>query len=147
MITHGKIRASCREDRPRSRDDIHSDACGAALGVATSIRGILRAIQPLSNSGRTLIELLLRVFPTAQLGLWIIVGADLVRARIWEHAADQGVWMRVLNPYVDIVAAPSTAGCRWTRLLSLPGMFAILAVGLAGVVIALGTALSGKRNS
>ena len=86
--------------------------------MATSIRGILRAIQLLSNSGRTLIELLLRVFPTAQLGLWIIVGADLVRARIWEHAADQGVWMRVLNPYVDIVAAPSTAGCRWTRLLS-----------------------------
>ena len=54
--------------------------------------------------GAHCVELLLRVFPTAQLGLWIIVGADLVRARIWEHAADQGVWMRVLNPYVDIVA-------------------------------------------
>lgn len=50
--------------------------------MATSIRGIFRAIQLLSNSGRTLIELLLCVFPTAQLGLWIIVGAD--RNLIWE---------------------------------------------------------------
>ena len=50
--------------------------------MATSIRGIFRAIQLLSNSGRTLIELLRRVFLTAQLGLWIIVGAD--RNLIWE---------------------------------------------------------------
>src|SRR5262245_20145236 len=119
------------------------DAEIAALGVATSTRGIFRAIQLLSNAGRTLIELLLRVFPTAQLGLWIIVGADLVRARIWEHAADQGVWMRVLTPYVDIVATTFDGRLPVdANAFSLPGMFAILAVGLAGVVIALGTALT-----
>ena len=119
------------------------DAEIAALGVATSTRGIFRAIQLLSNAGRTLIELLLRVFPTAQLGLWIIVGADLVRARIWEHATDQGVWMRVLNPYVEIVATTFDGRLPVDAIaFSLPGMFAILAVGLAGVVIALGTALT-----
>lgn len=119
------------------------DAEIAALGVATSTRGIFRAIQLLSNAGRTLIELLLRVFPTAQLGLWIIVGADLVRARIWEHATDQGVWTRVLNPYVEIVATTFDGRLPVDAIaFSLPGMFAILAVGLAGVVIALGTALT-----
>jgi hypothetical protein len=96
-----------------------------------------------SNAGRTLIELLLRVFPTAQLGLWIIAAADLVRARIWEHATDQGVWTRVLNPYVEIVAATFDGRLPVDAIaFSLPGMFAILAVGLAGVVIALGTALT-----
>jgi hypothetical protein len=119
------------------------DAEIAALGVATSTRGIFRAIQLLSNAGRALVELLLRVFPTAQLGLWIIVGADLVRARIWEHAADQGVWMRVLNPYVDIVATTFDGRLPVDAIaFSLPGMFAILAVGLAGIVIALGAALT-----
>ena len=83
------------------------------------------------------------MFPTAQFGVWIIVGADLVRARIWEHAADQGVWLRVLNPYVDIVATTFDGRLPVNAIaFSLPGMFAILAVGLAGVVIALGTALA-----
>jgi hypothetical protein len=66
-----------------------------------------------------------------------------VRARIWEHAADQRVWMRVLNPYVDIVSTTFDGRLSVDAIaFSLPGMFAILAVGLAGLVIALGTALT-----
>jgi hypothetical protein len=45
------------------------DAEIAPLGVATSTRGVFRAIQLISNAGRALVELLLRIFPTAQLGL------------------------------------------------------------------------------
>jgi hypothetical protein len=71
------------------------------------------------------------------------VGADLVRARIWEHASDRRVWMSVLDPHVDIVS--TTFGGRLpvdAVSMSLPGMFAVLAVGLAAIVIALGTALT-----
>jgi hypothetical protein len=51
--------------------------------------------------------------------------------------------LRVLNPYVDIVATTFNGRLPVDAIaFSLPGMFAILAVGLAGVVIALGTALT-----
>ena len=35
--------------------------------------------------------------------LWIIVAADLVRVRIWEHARSEQAWIAVLNPYLHII--------------------------------------------
>ena len=50
---------------------------------------------------------------------------------------------RVLDPYVDIVSTTFDGQLPVDAIaFSLPGMFAILAVGLAGLVIALGTALT-----
>ena len=49
----------------------------------------------------------------------------------------------MLNPYVDIVSTTFDGRLPVDAIaFSLPGMFAILAVGLAGIVIALGTALT-----
>jgi hypothetical protein len=51
--------------------------------------------------------------------------------------------MGVLNPYVDIVATTFDGRLPVDAIaFSVPGMFAILAVGLAGIVIALGAALT-----
>ena len=62
------------------------DAEIAAVGVPTGTRWLFRAVQMTTSAVKGIANFLLRIFPAAQLGLWVIVGADLVRARIWEHA-------------------------------------------------------------
>jgi hypothetical protein len=119
------------------------DAEIAPLGVATITGGIFRAVHAISTALRWAAEGLLRVFPFAPWALFGIVGADLVRARIWERANEQAAWQRVLDPYLNIVSNTFDGRLPLDAVtLSLPGLFAALAVGIAGAVIALGTALT-----
>jgi len=119
------------------------DAEIAPLGVATATRAVFRAVQSTTNGVRVLIGGLLRVYPVVPWALCAIVGVDLVRVRIWEHAGEEGLWMRVLTPYVDIIS--TTVGGRLpvgAVGIDPPGIFAGLAVAIGGAVIALGTALA-----
>jgi hypothetical protein len=119
------------------------DAEIAPLGVATGTRRFFRAIEMTSAALFAVVNLLLRVFPAVQLGLWVVLGADLARARIWEQASSERAWMAVLNPYLQIVE--TTLGGRLPLDSigpDLPGVFAFFAVVLAGIVIGLGTALT-----
>jgi hypothetical protein len=119
------------------------DAEIAAVGVPTGTRWLFRAVQMTTTAVKAIANLLLRIFPAAQLGLWVIVGADLVRARIWEHAQSERAWMAVLNPYFDIITTTFDGKLPIEAIgLHLPGLFALLAVVLAGIVIGLGTALT-----
>jgi hypothetical protein len=118
------------------------DAEIAPLGVATGTRAIFRAVQSTTKGLRALIEVLLRAFPAVPWALCAIVGADLVRARIWEHGGEEGVWMSVLSPYVDIISTTVDGRLPVDAVgLDPPGIFAVLAVGIGGAVIALGAAL------
>ena len=115
----------------------------APLGVPTGTRGLFGAIWLVTTVARRVAEVLMRTFPLAQIALWGIVGADLVRARIWEHARDERVWMRVLGPYLDIVSTTFDGRLPVDAIaLNLPGIFALLAVAIAGAVVTLGTALT-----
>lgn len=119
------------------------DAEIAAVGVPTGTRWLFRAVQLATATIKGLANLLLRIFPAAQLGLWIVVGADLVRSRIWEHAQSERAWMAVLNPYFHIISTTFQGKLPIDSIgLHLPGLFALLAVVLAAIVIALGTALT-----
>jgi hypothetical protein len=118
------------------------DAEIAPVGVPTGTRWLFRAVQVATAAIKGLADLLLRVFPAAQLGLWVIVAADLVRVRIWEHAHSEKAWIAVLNPYLHIITT-TFDGKLPTDAIGphLPGAFAVLAVIMAGIVIGLGTAL------
>ena len=119
------------------------DAEIAPVGVPTGTRWLFRAVQLTTAAVKGTANVLLRVFPLAQLGLWVVVGADLVRARIWEHAQSERAWMAVLNPYFDIITTTFDGKLPIDAIgPSLPGLFALLAVVLAGIVIGLGTALT-----
>jgi hypothetical protein len=88
-------------------------------------------------------NVLLRIFPAAQLGLWVVVGLDLVRARIWEHAQNPQAWVSVLDPYLKIITTTFDGNLPLDAVgPTLPGAFALLAVVLAGIVIGLGTVLT-----
>ena len=118
------------------------DAEIAAVGVPTGTRWLFRVVQIATAVIKGLANVLLRIFPAAQLGLWIIVAADLVRVRIWEHARSEQAWIAVLNPYLHIITTTFDGKLPIDAIgLSLPGAFAVLAVVMAGIVIGLGTAL------
>jgi hypothetical protein len=68
------------------------DAEIAAVGVPTSTRWLFRGVRMANATLKGIANLLLGVFPAAQLGLWVIVGLDLVRVRIWEHAQSERAW-------------------------------------------------------
>jgi hypothetical protein len=113
------------------------------VGVPTAARWLFGAIQIASTAGLGIVNLLLRVFPAAQLGLWVVVGLDLVRARIWERAQNPDAWVAVLDPYFQIIATTFDGKLPIDAVgPHLPGAFALLAVVLAGIVIGLGTALT-----
>lgn len=119
------------------------DAEVAPLGVATGTRALFRAVQAITGGARRVAEISLRTFPVVPWALCALIGADLVRARIWEHAGDERVWMRVLTPYMDIVSTTFNGRLPVDAVdLSLPGMFAALAVVVAGAVLALGAVLT-----
>jgi hypothetical protein len=119
------------------------DAEIAPLGVATATRALFRAVQATTGGLRRAAELLLRVFPLVPWAVCALIAADLVRARIWEHSGDERVWMRVLTPYVDIISTALNGRLPVDAVsLSLPGMFAALAVAVASAVLALGTVLT-----
>jgi hypothetical protein len=111
--------------------------------VPTGTRWLFRTIHMATATVRNIANLLLRIFPAAQAGLWVIVGLDLVRARIWEHAHSQQAWMAVLNPYFHIITTTFDGKLPIDAVgPHLPGAFALLAVVLAGIVIGVGTALT-----
>jgi len=118
------------------------DAEIAPVGVPTGTRWLFRAVQLATAAIKGIANLLLRIFPAAQLGLWVIVAADLVRVRIWEHAHSEKAWMAVLNPYLHIITTTFDGKLPIDAIgVHLPGAFAVLAVIMAGIVIGLGTAL------
>ena len=79
------------------------DAEIAPVGVPTGTRLLFRSIRLAGSAAAGMVQVLLRVWPGALLGLWIVVGADLVRVRIWERAQSAQAWTSVLNPYLEIV--------------------------------------------
>ena len=119
------------------------DAEIAPLGVATATRALFRVVQAITGGARRVAEILLPTVPRLPWALCALIGADLVRSRIWEHLADERVWTRVLTPYVDIVSTTLSGRLPVDAVgFSLPGIFAALAVVVAGAVVALGTALT-----
>ena len=119
------------------------DAEIAPVGVPTGTRLLFRSIRLAGSAAAGMVQVLLRVWPGALLGLWIVVGADLVRVRIWERAQSTQAWTSVLNPYLEIVTTTFDGRLPIEAIgPTLPGIFALLAVVLAGIVIGLGTALT-----
>jgi len=119
------------------------DAEIAAVGVPAGTRVLFRAVRMTTAAIKGIADFLLRIFPAAQLGLWVVVGADLVRSRIWEDAQSERAWMAVLNPYFHIITTTFDGKLPIDAIgPHLPGLFAVLAVVLAGIVIGLGTALT-----
>jgi hypothetical protein len=113
------------------------------VGVPTGTRWLFRSIQMTAALARGTANVLLRIFPAAQLGLWVVVGLDLVRARIWEHAQNPQAWVSVLDPYLRIITTTFDGNLPLDAVgPTLPGAFALLAVVLAGIVIGLGTVLT-----
>lgn len=119
------------------------DAEIAPVGVPTGSRLLFRSIRLAGSAAAGVVHVLLRVWPAALLGLWLVVGADLVRVRIWERAQSPQAWTAVLNPYLEIVTTTFDGRLPIEAIgPTLPGAFALLAVVLAGIVIGLGTALT-----
>jgi hypothetical protein len=118
------------------------DAEIAPVGVPTGTRWLFSLVRTASGLVTIAVVLLLRVVPAAQLGLWIVVALDLAQSRIWERARNMNAWMAVLDPYVKIIATTFDGTLPIESIgPTLPGVFALLAVVLAGIVIGLGTAL------
>lgn len=118
------------------------DAEIAPVGVPSGTRWLFRAVQMASAIVKGTADLLLRIFPTAQMGLWIIVALNLLQSRIWERAQSPQAWIAVLDPYFKIIATTFDGKLPIDAIgPSLPGAFAVLAVIMAGIVIGLGTAL------
>ncbi len=119
------------------------DAEITPVGVPTGTRLLFRSIRLAGSAASGLFQVLLRVYPVALLGLWIAVGIDLVRARIWERAQSPQAWLAVLNPYVEIISTTFDGRLPIEAIgPTLPGVFALLTVVLAGMAIGLGTALA-----
>jgi hypothetical protein len=115
----------------------------APVGVPTGTRWLFRTVRIAGTALKGTVDLLLRVFPAAQGGLWLIVGLDLVRVRIWERAGSAQAWTAVLDPYFQIIATTFDGRLPIDAVgPHLPGAFALLAVVLAGIVIGLGTVLA-----
>src|SRR4029453_18915793 len=93
------------------------DAEIAAVGVPTGTRWLFRVVQIATATIKGLATFLLRVFPAAQLGLWVVVAADLARSRIWEHAQSERAWMAVLNPYFHIISTTFKGNLRFFCLV------------------------------
>jgi hypothetical protein len=118
------------------------DAEIAAVGVPTGTRWLFGVVRMASWLVKFAVILLLRVVPVAQLGLWIVVALDLVQSRIWERAQSPQAWIAVLDPYLTIIATTLDGNLPIDSIApTLPGVFALLAVALSGIVIGLGTAL------
>jgi hypothetical protein len=118
------------------------DAEIAPVGVPTGTRWLFRAVRMASDLVTVVVVLLIRIVPAAQLGLWIVVALDLAQARIWERAQSMNAWMAVLDPYVRIIVTTFEGKLPIDSIgVHLPGVFALLAVILAGIIIGLGTAL------
>lgn len=118
------------------------DAEIAPVGVPTGTRWLFGAVRMASGLVTFAVILLLRVVPVAQLGLWIVVALDLVQSRIWERAQSPQAWIAVLDPYLTIITTTFDGTLPIESIApTLPGVFALLAVVLAGIVIGLGTAL------
>jgi hypothetical protein len=138
-VTFAVTRTIGRSWRLVTLDDLEI----APLGVPTGTKWLFRAVRVTGAAIKGAVDLLLRVFPTAQLGLWVIVGLDLVRVRIWERAQSVQAWTAVLDPYFQIIATTFDGRLPIDEVgLHLPGAFALLAVVLAGMVIGLGAALT-----
>jgi hypothetical protein len=118
------------------------DAEIAPVGVPTGTRLLFGVVRSASALVKFAVILLLRVVPMAQLGLWIVVALDLVQSRIWERAQSPQAWIAVLDPYLTMIATTFDGKLPIDSIgPTLPGVFAVLAVVLAGIVIGLGTAL------
>ena len=138
-VTFAVTRTIGRSWRVVTLDDAEIEA----VGVPTGARWLFRSVQIVSAVALGILNVLLRIFPMAQLGLWVIVGLDLVRARIWERAQNPQAWVTVLDPYVQIIATTFDGKLPVEAVgPNLPGAFALLAVVLAGIVVGLGAALT-----
>lgn len=119
------------------------DAEIVAIGVPTGTRWIFGAVTLTSSTVMALLNAVLRVFPALQLVLWGIVAVDLVRARIWEHAADLDAWFAVVTPYFDLLFVALKGRLPLEAVaLSLHGAFAACLVVMTGIVLGLGAALA-----
>jgi hypothetical protein len=119
------------------------DAEIEAVGVATGTRWIFGAVRLLGRGAVMLVDALLRIVPSIQGGLWGIVAIDLVLGRIWERAADPQAWFAILTPYFDIIFVALSGRLPLDAVApSLPGVFALLMVALAGIIIFGGAALA-----
>jgi hypothetical protein len=138
-VTFAVTRTIGRSWRVVTLDDAEIEA----VGVPTGTKWFFRSVQIVSAVALGIVTFLLRIFPLAQLGLWIIVGLDLMRARIWERAQSAQAWVTVLDPYVQIISTAFDGKLPVDAVgPSLPGAFALLAVVLAGIVVGLGAALT-----
>ncbi|HET9359639.1 MAG TPA: hypothetical protein VFO58_07815 [Vicinamibacterales bacterium] len=118
------------------------DAEIAPVGVPTGTRWLFGVVRMASALVTFAVTLLFRIVPVAQLGLWIVVALDLVQSRIWERARNPQAWIAVLDPYLTIITTTFEGKLPIDSIgPTLPGVFALLAVVLAGIVIGLGTAL------
>jgi hypothetical protein len=119
------------------------DAEIAPVGVVAGARRFFGTVSLTSTILSRTLNVLLRIFPTAQLGLWIVVAIDLARSRIWEHASDPNAWLSVLEPYFAILFTALEGRLPFDAIApSLHGVFAAMMIVLAGIVLALGTALA-----
>jgi len=119
------------------------DAEIAPLGVPTGTRWLFRAVRLAAAAAVGFVNVSLRVLPAIAGGLWVIASADLVRARIWERWENPQAWMAVLAPYADILTTALDGRLPLNAVAAtLPGAFALLVTVLAGVVLAIASALS-----
>jgi hypothetical protein len=119
------------------------DAEIAPVGVGVGARGFFGTVRIASATLSGTMNVLLRVFPAAQLGLWVVVSIDLLRSRIWERANDPNAWLAVLDPYFTIVFTALDGRLPLDAVApSLHGVFAVMMIVLAGIVLALGAALA-----
>jgi hypothetical protein len=119
------------------------DAEIAPVGVATGARRFFGTVSLAGSILSGALNLLLRVFPAAQLALWLIVAIDLVRNRIWERARDPQAWLTVVDPYFTILFSGLEGRLPFEALgLHLHGAFALMMIVLTGIVLALGAALA-----
>jgi hypothetical protein len=119
------------------------DAEIAPVGVAAGARRFFGTVSIASALLSGTLNVLLRVFPAAQVGLWVIVGIDLLRSRIWERARDPDAWLAVVEPYLAILFTALDGRLPFDAVApGLHGIFALLMIVLAGIVLALGAALA-----
>jgi hypothetical protein len=119
------------------------DAEIAALGVPTGTRWLFRTVRLTVAALVGLVNVLLRALPAGVGALWVVPGADLIRARIWERWENPQAWIAVLDPYGDILTTALDGRLPVDAVaLTLPGLFAALTTLVASAVLGLVTALT-----